>query len=155
MDYITDLAADLLAGALYGIVGIALLAVGYYVLDLLTPGHLGRHIAAGNPNACLLAASALVSLGLVMWFAIFFTGAGWAGLVDVAVFGVVAIAAQAVGFVLLDVLVPGDLRHAAMGGHMDEEGRAALHDRPVFHAAAGVAAAVHLAVALVVCASLT
>ncbi len=139
----------------YSGVGIAILLAGFYVIDLLTPGHLGRHVAAGNPNACLLAASALVSLGLVLWFAIFFTGAGWDGLVDVAVFGVVAIAAQAAGFVLLDLLVPGDLRHSAMGGHVDDEGRAGLHDRPVFHAAAGVAAAVHVAVALVVCASLT
>ena len=147
-----DLVLQVLA---YAAVGVAILLAGFYVIDLLTPGHLGRHVAAGNPNACLLAASALVSLGLVLWFAIFFTGAGWGGLVDVAVFGVVAIAAQAVGFVLLDALVPGDLRHAAMGGHIDEEGRAALHDRPVFHAAAAVAAAVHVAVALVVCASLT
>ena len=30
-------------------VGIALLVLGFYVLDLLTPGHLGRHIMpAGN-----------------------------------------------------------------------------------------------------------
>ena len=139
----------------YAGAGVAILLAGFYVIDLLTPGHLGRHVAAGNPNACLLAASALVSLGLVLWFAIFFTGRGWGGLDDVAIFGVVAIAAQALGFVLLDVLVPGDLRHAAMGGHRDDEGRAALHDRPAFHAAAGVAAAVHVAVALVVCASLT
>ncbi len=140
----------------YSGIGIAILLLGFYVVDVITPGKLGRHIAAGNPNACLLAASALTSLGLVLWFAIYFTGAGWDGLDDMLVFGLVAIAVQAIGFLLLDVLVPGDLRHAAMGGHHDDAGgKVALHGRPPFHPAAGVAAAIHVAVALVVCASLT
>ena len=40
MDYFEDLTAVLL----YGAVGIALLVVGYRVIDLLTPGHLGRQL---------------------------------------------------------------------------------------------------------------
>jgi len=141
----------------YSGIGIAILLLGFYVVDVLTPGHLGRHIAAGNPNACLLAASALTSLGLVLWFTIFFTGEGWDGLDEVLVFGLVAIAVQAIGFLLLDLLVPGDLRHSAMGGTHDAAGdKVALAEgRSAFHPAAGVAAAIHVAVALVVCASLT
>ena len=45
----------------------------------------------GNPGAGLIAATALVSLGLILYFAIHFTGAGWNGLDDAAVFGLVGV----------------------------------------------------------------
>ena len=45
----------------------------------------------GNPGAGLIAATGLVSLGLILWFAIYFTGAGWDGLVDAGVFGLVGV----------------------------------------------------------------
>ena len=64
-----------------------MLVVGFIVLDLLTPGQLGHHIMEGNPGAGLIAATALVSLGLILYFAIYFTGAGWNGLDDAAIFG--------------------------------------------------------------------
>ena len=51
-------------------VGLAVLMAGFLMLDALTPGRLGHHIMQGNPGAGLLAASALVSLGLIQWFAI-------------------------------------------------------------------------------------
>jgi uncharacterized membrane protein YjfL (UPF0719 family) len=133
-----ELVAQVLA---YTGVGLVVLFAGFIVVDLLTPGQLGRLVAAGNPNAAMLAASALVSLGLILWFAIFFTGAGWSGLDDAAVFGAVGVAAQAVGFVLLDLLTPGKLGEICM--------------QPRFHPATGVSSAVHVAVALVVSASLT
>lgn len=122
-------------------VGLVVLFVGFIVVDLLTPGHLGRLVVAGNPNAALLSASALVSLGLILYFAIYFTGAGWAGLDNAAIFGAVGIGAQAVGFLVLNALMPGHL------------GEAAMHDR--FSPATAVSSAIHIAVALVVCASLT
>ena len=90
-------------------VALAILAVGFVVLDLLTPGKLGNLVMEGNPGAGLLAATALVSLGLILYFAIYFTGAGWSGLDDALVFGIVGVFAQAVGFVVLDLLIPGKL----------------------------------------------
>jgi uncharacterized membrane protein YjfL (UPF0719 family) len=95
----------------------------------------------GNPNAAVLTATALVSLGLILWFAIFFTGAGWSGLDDALVYGAVGVAAQAVGFVVLDMLTPGRL--------------GVVCDEPKLHPATLVSAAVQVATALVVCASLT
>jgi hypothetical protein len=95
----------------------------------------------GNPNAAVLAATALVSLGLILWFAIFFTGAGWNGLDDALVYGAVGVGAQAVGFLVLDALTPGRL--------------GVVCEAPKLHPAAFVSAAVQLATALVVCASLT
>ena len=122
-------------------VGLAVLVVGFIVLDLLTPGKLGQLVMEGNPGAGLLSAVSLVSLGLVLYFAIYFTGAGWSGLDDAAVFGIVGVAVQAAGFFILDLLIPGKL-----GSHCFE---------PKLHPAAWATAGIQISVALVVCASLT
>ena len=73
-------------------VGLAVLVAGFIVLDLLTPGKLGQLVMEGNPGAGLITATSLVSLGLVLYFAIYFTGAGWNGLDDAVVFGIVGVA---------------------------------------------------------------
>ena len=125
----------------YSGVGLVVLVAGFVVIDALTPGRLGALVVDGNPNAAALTATALMSLGLILWFAIFFTGAGWNGLDDVLVFGAVGVAAQAVGFFVLDALTPGKL--------------GVICQAPKLHPAVFVSAAVQVAVALVVCASLT
>lgn len=125
----------------YAGVGFAILVAGFWMLDLLTPGKLGAQVMEGNPNAGVLSAVTLVSLGLVMWFAIYFTGDRWHGLDDAAVFGLVAVALQAAAFLIVDALTPGRLRDVV--------------NEPRLHPATGVSAAVQLAIALVVCASLT
>jgi uncharacterized membrane protein YjfL (UPF0719 family) len=122
-------------------VGLVVLVAGFLVIDALTPGKLGTLVMEGNANAAAIAATTLVSLGLILWFAIFFTGAGWHGLDDALVYGAVGVGAQAVGFVVLDALTPGKL------GVICEDSK--------LHPAALVSAAVQIAVALVVCASLT
>lgn len=125
----------------YSGVGLVVLVAGFFVIDALTPGRLGALVMEGNPNAAVLTATWLLSLGLILWFAIFFTGAGWNGLDDALVYGAVGVGAQAVGFVVLDALTPGKL------GVVCAERK--------LHPAALVSAAVQIAVALVVCASLT
>jgi uncharacterized membrane protein YjfL (UPF0719 family) len=125
----------------YSGVGLVVLVAGFVVIDVLTPGKLGALVMEGNPNAAVLTATALVSLGLIMWFAIFFTGAGWHGLDDALVYGAVGVGAQAVGFVVLDLLTPGKL--------------GVVCEAKELHPATLVSAAVQVAVALVVCASLT
>ena len=139
---------ELVAQALaYTGVGLAILVAGFFVTDLLTPGSLGRLVVEGNPNAALLSAATLASLGFVLWFAIFFTGAGWSGLDNAAVFGAVGVAAQAVGFLVLDLLTPGKLGAELMSSPSGAAAR--LHPGTV------VSAAVQVAIALVVAASLT
>ena len=133
-----ELVAQVLA---YSGVGLVVLVAGFFVIDALTPGRLGVLVMEGNPNAAVLAATALVSLGLILWFAIFFTGAGWSGLDDALVYGAVGVGAQAVGFVVLDMLTPGRL--------------GVVCNEPKLHPAVLVSAAVQIATALVVCASLT
>ena len=125
----------------YSGVGLVVLGIGFYVLDLLTPGKLGHLVMEGNPGAGLLAATGLASLGLILYFAIHFTGAGWDGLDDAAIFGLVGVLVQAVGFFVLDMVIPGKL-----GDHCFN---------PTLHPAAYVTAGIQVSVALVVCASLT
>jgi uncharacterized membrane protein YjfL (UPF0719 family) len=125
----------------YAGVGLVILLAGFFVMDLLTPGRLGRLVAEGNPNAALLAGTTLFSLGLVMWFAIFFTGAGWNGLDDAIVFGAVGVAAQAAGFVIIELLIPGRMRDCVKDA--------------TFHPQAAVLSGAQVAIALVICASLT
>ena len=126
----------------YSGIGLGILAAGFFLVDALTPGHLGRQVMEdGNPNAAILLGAFLISLGLVEWFAIFFTGSGWGGLDDALVFGVVGLATQAIGFILLDVVTPGRLGAVLM--------------RDTFHPGTIMAAAMQISIALVVCASLT
>jgi len=126
----------------YSGVGLAILIAGYFLVDALTPGHLGRQVfEEGNLNAGVLLASALLSLGLIEWFAIFFTGGGWGGLDDALVFGLVGLVTQAVGFLVFDALTPGKTGE--------------MFSNPRFQPAVAVSAAVQISVALVVCASLT
>ena len=125
----------------YSGVGLVVLVVGFFMLDLLTPGKLGQLVMEGNPGAGLLAATGLASLGLILYFAIHFTGAGWDGLDDAAIFGLVGVLVQAVGFFVLDMVIPGKL-----GDHCFS---------PTLHPAAYVTAGIQVSVALVVCASLT
>ena len=125
----------------YSGVGLVVLVIGFFVLDLLTPGKLGQLVMEGNPGAGLLAATGLASLGLILYFAIHFTGAGWDGLDDAAIFGLVGVVVQAVGFFVLDLVIPGKL-----GDHCFT---------PTLHPAAYVTAGIQVSVALIVCASLT
>ena len=125
----------------YSAVGLAVLVAGFFVIDALTPGKLGALVMDGNPNAAILASATLVSLGLILWFAIFFTGAGWDGIDDALVYGAVGVGAQAVGFFVLDLLTPGKLN--------------VICAQEKLHPASFVSAAVQLSTALVVCASLT
>jgi uncharacterized membrane protein YjfL (UPF0719 family) len=127
----------------YAGVGLVILVVGFFAVDVLTPGHLGRQVMEDrNVNAGVLLAAALFSLGLIQWFAVFFSGGGWNSLIDVVVFGTLGVGLQAVGFLVLDALTPGKLGAICMATER-------------FHPAAAVAASVQVAVALVVCAALT
>ena len=125
----------------YAAIGLAIMVLGFYVMDLLTPGKLGALVGQGNPNAAILGGTTLLALGLEMWFAIFFTGAGWDGLDDALVFGLVGVAAQAAGFLIVELVIPGRLRDCVQD--------------TTFHPQSAVLAGAQLAIALVICASLT
>ena len=124
-------------------VGIVLLTLGFLVLDLLTPGRLGRHIhEERSVNAGIVLAAGFLAQGLVIFSAIWTNATSGFGqaLLYTVVFGVLGVVLQAVAFVALDVLIPGRL-----GQHLME---------PTFHPASLVSAAVQLAVAAIIVASI-
>lgn len=135
---------SLLYGAGYALLGVALLVVGFFVFDAITPGRLGRRIYEDRSvNAAMIVSAIFLGLGAVEATAIFTNGAadfgpafGWT-----AGFGLLGILLQAGSFLVLDVVTPGSLR------------RIAVEER--FHPGAVVAAASMLAVSMVVCASIS
>ncbi len=134
MDFISDLFSDLLAGLLYGGVGILLLVLGYYTIDLLTPGHLGRQLAVDrNRNAGIIVASGLLAIGVIVVSAILASeGDLGKGLAESAGFGVVGILLLAVAYQVIDLITPGKLGESVMG----EEG----HEPMVFVTSAALLA---------------
>jgi hypothetical protein len=87
------------AGAivLYSIVGLVLMIVGFYAIDLTTPGPLRKMVDAGKPNAIVVAAAGMVSMALIVVLAIYASsGKLVEGLVGSAIFGLVGIIAQVV-----------------------------------------------------------
>ena len=129
--------------AAYTGVGIALLVLGFYALDLLTPGNLGRHIAEHRSlNAAIAVSGGFLGQGAIVFASIWTNATSGFGraLLYTVVFGILGVVLQAVAFVALDVLVPGRL-----GQHLME---------PTFHPASLISAAVQLAVAAIIVASI-
>ena len=106
-----DLLVELGEIAAWGALAIALLGIGYLVIDVLTPGRLGQLIyAEHNVNAAVVVASGVVAVGAIVTTSILTSLDGFgAGLVSAAAFGLVGIALLAVSFLVLDRLTPGDL----------------------------------------------
>ena len=87
------------AGAifLYAIVGLVLMLIGFYAIDLTTPGPLRKMVDAGKPNAIIVAAAGMVSMALIVVLAIYASSGNLLeGLAGSAVFGLAGIIAQVV-----------------------------------------------------------
>ncbi|MGY1814461.1 DUF350 domain-containing protein [Blastococcus sp. SYSU D00820] len=124
-------------------VGLVLLVLGFYALDLLTPGHLGRHIYEHRSvNAAITLAAGFLGQGAIAFASIWTNATSGFGqaLLYTVVFGVLGVLLQAVAFVLLDLITPGRL-----GRHLTEV---------TFHPASLVSAAAQLSVAAIIVASI-
>jgi Domain of Unknown Function (DUF350) len=135
---------DLLEGAgrsiVFGLVGIGLMAVGYLLVDVLTPGKLRELIfVERNPNAGLLLAANQLGIALIVFTAIFTSYDDFGrGLASTVLFGLVGIAIMGVAFWVLDILTPGKLGEVVCA--------------PERNPAALVSAASHFGAALIICA---
>ncbi|MEU1644446.1 DUF350 domain-containing protein [Micromonospora zamorensis] len=135
---------DLLSGAwqsvVFGIVGVGLMAAGFVLVDLLTPGRLRDLIwVQRNSNAGLLLAANQLGIAGIVFTAILTSYSDFGrGLASTVVFGIVGLAIMALAFFVLDLLTPGKL------------GEVICSDEP--HPAARVSAATHFGAALIVCA---
>ena len=124
-------------------VGIALLVLGFFALDLLTPGHLGRHIYEHRSvNAAITLAAGFLGQGAIAFASIWTNATSGFGeaLGYTVAFGVLGVLLQAAAFVVLDLVTPGRL-----GTHLTEA---------QFHPASLVSAAAQLSVAAIIVASI-
>ena len=127
----------------YTAVGLVLLALGYLVLDLLTPGHLGRHIYQDRSvSAGIVLAAGFLAQGAIIFTTIWTNATSGFGqaLLYTVVFGLLGVVLQAVAFLALDLLTPGKM--------------GALVTEVAFHPAALVSAAAQLSVAAIIVASI-
>jgi hypothetical protein len=82
---------------LYAAVGLILMAVGFYAIDLTTPGPLRQMVKQGKPNAVIISAAGIVSMAFIVVVAIYGSGGKLAeGLIATAIFGLIGIVAQVV-----------------------------------------------------------
>jgi uncharacterized membrane protein YjfL (UPF0719 family) len=101
------------AGAIaaYTAVGLVLLLIGFFAVDLTTPGRLTSIIRSGrNANAALLAVCGVVGVGLVVAASIYASGGRLSeGLIATLVWGVVGIVAQQIGALIVRALFRVDV----------------------------------------------
>jgi len=92
--------------ALYAVLGLALMLIGFQAIDSSTPGPLRKMVAAGNPNAVVIASAGMVSMALIVVLAIYSSGGRLVeGLIATGIYGLVGIIAQVVYIRLLEWLV--------------------------------------------------
>lgn len=106
-----DIGEGLIGTVAYLGVAVVLLVLGFYVLDLLSPGRLSSVIMNGrNRNASIVAAAGMLGLSIVIGTAVLTTNDDFtSGIITTAVFGLVGVLLQAAVFVILDKLTPGEL----------------------------------------------
>ncbi len=137
-----DIVHGLGVAAAFGGVGVVLLLLGVGLVDLLTPGRLGRQIwVERNRNAAVVLSSALLGIGGIVFTAILYTYEEFGkGLASTALFGLLGLLLMAVAFWAVDLLTPGRL--------------GAILVDPEPHPAVWVTASCNLAVAAIVAASI-
>ncbi|MEV6337941.1 DUF350 domain-containing protein [Nocardia vinacea] len=95
--YWNSLGTGVGAIVLYAIVGLALMLVGFYAIDLTTPGKLRALVAAGKPNAIIVTAAGMLSMALIVVLATYASAGKLSeGLIAASVYGLVGIIAQVI-----------------------------------------------------------
>ena len=135
---VSDVFGEVGIAATYGLVGLVLMALGFVLVDVLTPGNLREQIwVQRNRNAAVLLASNVLGVGIIVATAIAASQGNWGeGLLSTAAYGILGLVLMAVSFVVLDVVTPGKL------------GEIVVEEAP--HPAVYVNAASHIAVSAIV-----
>ncbi|MCV7408720.1 hypothetical protein AWC05_08025 [Mycobacterium florentinum] len=105
------------ATLLYFVVGMAVLLVGFYMVDVLTPGKLRQLVFVDRrPNAVVVASAMYISLTTVIVSAIVNSYSQLAqGLVGVAVYGLMGVILLGIALLTLHLVIPGSFHE-----HIDE-----------------------------------
>ena len=102
---------------LYFVVGMAVLIVGFLMVDVLTPGKLRQMVFIDRrPNAVVVACAMYIALAIVIISAIVnsYSQLGQ-GLVGVAVYGILGVILQGIALLTMHVVIPGNFHE-----HVDE-----------------------------------
>jgi uncharacterized membrane protein YjfL (UPF0719 family) len=105
------------ATILYFLVGMAVLVVGFYTVDVLTPGKLRQMVFVDRrPNAVVIACAMYIALTTVIISAITnsYSQLGQ-GLVGVAVYGFMGVVLLGIALLTLHLVIPGNFHE-----HVDE-----------------------------------
>jgi hypothetical protein len=95
---------------LYAIVGVLLMLLGFYAVDVTTPGPLNRMVRDGLPNSVLITSAGMVSMAFIVVVAIYSSSGGLAeGLLATLIYGLVGIIAQVGGVRLLEWITGIDI----------------------------------------------
>ncbi|MGB3437202.1 MAG: DUF350 domain-containing protein [Actinophytocola sp.] len=135
---VSDVFGEVGIAATYGLVGLVLMALGFVLVDVLTPGNLREQVwVQRNRNAAILLSTNLLGVGIIVATAIAASQGNWAeGLLSTAAYGILGLVLMGVSFVVLDAVTPGNL------------GQMMVHEEP--HPAVYVSGASHLAVSAIV-----
>ena len=88
---------------LYAVLGVLLMLLGFWAVDLTTPGKLNQMVRDGLPGAVLVTGAGMVSMAFIVVTAIYSSsGTLVEGLVGASIFGLVGIVAQVGGVRLLE-----------------------------------------------------
>jgi Domain of Unknown Function (DUF350) len=122
---------------LYAVIGVLLMLIGFWGVDITTPGKLNRLVRDGKPNAVIVTAAGMVSMAFIVVVAIY-TSSGLLveGLLASLIFGLVGIIAQVGGVRLLEWITGIDIGAVLAADRMSPQ--------------AYVVGAAHLALGLVV-----
>jgi uncharacterized membrane protein YjfL (UPF0719 family) len=105
------------ASILYFLVGMAVLVVGFYMVDVLTPGKLRQLVFVDRrPNAVVIACAMYIALTTVIVSAITtsYSQLGQ-GLLGVAVYGFMGVVLLGIALLTLHLVIPGNFHE-----HVDE-----------------------------------
>src|SRR3954463_2221904 len=119
------------------------MALGYVLIDILTPGKLRDLIWVDrNPNAALLLSANQLGIALIVFTAIFTSYQDFTqGLLSTVIFGLLGIVVMGLAFLVLDWMTPGKLGEVIC--------------TPERHGGALVSAASHFGAALIICACIS
>jgi hypothetical protein len=101
---------------LYAVLGVLLMLLGFWAVDITTPGKLNHMVRQGLPNSVLVTAAGMVSMAFIVVTAIWSSsGTLVEGLLGALIFGLVGIVAQVGGVRLLEWVTGiriGEVLHA-------------------------------------------
>jgi uncharacterized membrane protein YjfL (UPF0719 family) len=109
------------ATLIYFVIGVGVLALGFTVLDGLTPGNLRHQVYVDhNPNAALLLGANHLALAIIVVTAIATSSDGFAqGIADSLVYGLIGVLLQAAALLILNRVLPGRITELVSEPHMN------------------------------------